>query len=71
MIAKDYLDIQTLCMRMHAYIKQERYEEADDILLKEMSDVKGMSELRFASEDIDEMIEEFRYIASSSNMQMN
>lgn len=71
MIAKDYLDIQTLCMRMHAYMKQERYEEADDILLKEMSDVEGMSELRFASEDIDDMIEELVYIARSSNMNMN
>ena len=70
MIAKDYLAVQTLCMRMHAYIKQERYEEADRILLDEMSLVKGMSELQFAG-DIDDMIEELVYIARSSNMNMN
>ena len=70
MIAKDYLAVQTLCMRMHAYIKQERYEEADRILLDEMSLVKGMSELPFAG-DIDDMIEELVYIARSSNMNMN
>ena len=71
MIAKDYLAVQTLCMRMHAYMKQERYEEADHVLLKEMSDVEGMSELRFATVDMDDMIEEIIYIARSSNMQMN
>ena len=70
MIAKDYLAVQTLCMRMHAYMKQERYEEADRILIDEMSLVEGMSELRF-TEDTDEMIEELVYIARSSNMQMN
>jgi len=70
MKAKDYLDIQTLCMRMHAYMKQERYEEADNILLKEMGLVKGMNELKF-TEDIDDMIEELVYIARSSNMNMN
>jgi len=70
MIAKDYLAIQTLCMRMHAYMKQERYEEADRILLDEMSLVKGMSELRFAG-DIDVMIEALVYIALNSDMQMN
>jgi pentatricopeptide repeat protein len=70
MIAKDYLAVQTLCMRMHAYMKQERYEEADHILLDEMSLVKGMSELRFAG-DIDVMIEALVYIALNSDMQMN
>ena len=70
MIAKDYLAVQTLCMRMHAYMQQERYEEADRILIDEMSLVEGMSELRF-TEDTDEMIEELVYIARSSNMQMN
>ena len=70
MIAKDYLAVQTLCMRMHAYMKQERYEEADRILLDEMSLVRGMSELQFAG-DIDDMIEELVYIARSSNMNMN
>tara|TARA_R100001530_G_scaffold1567_1_gene2863 strand:+ start:93 stop:305 length:213 start_codon:yes stop_codon:yes gene_type:complete len=70
MIAKDYLAVQTLCMRMHAYMKQERYEEADRILLDEMSLVKGMSELRFAG-DIDVMIEALVYIALNSDMQMN
>jgi hypothetical protein len=70
MIAKDYLAVQTLCMRMYAYIQQERYEEADHILLDEMRLVRGMSELRFAG-DIDDMIEELVYIARSSNMNMN
>lgn len=65
MTSKEYLEIQTLCMRMHAYIKQKRYKEADAVLYQ-MHQCKSIDELTFYTD----VVEELRYMAECS-IQMN
>ena len=63
--ASEYYEVQTLCMRMESYIAQERYKDADKVLLQDMAKLECFKEMKFAG-DIDVMIANLIEIARRS-----
>jgi len=63
--ASEYYEVQTLCMRLQSYIAQERYKDADKVLLQDMANLECFKEMTFAG-DIDVMIANLIEIAKRS-----